>query len=277
MLRLATTLAIILILLQDPLAGQPPQPRSADYLFPTSVDDARAVWLNPAGLAVVPEASIFGEFVLRRSTAADLRLAQWTLGLNSQGFSVAYQRDLLPSDSSNTTYRVAIGRGMARWSVGAALSYHNSDRKDTGLDAGFRYHLASSLAVALVVRNLGAPTVRADTLYLTGVAAVSWGILGGALSLDGEAVAADRAAAAGYDMAYRTGVRLSVGKRVPVAGFANVTLGPRLAPDVWCFGLAVGGDRRGIVVTTLEPGASTELESLSLTGLALNRLAARRR
>jgi len=50
-------------------------PRSADYMFAATASDARAIWVNPAGLAVVPEASLFGEFVLQRPIDQDTRLS----------------------------------------------------------------------------------------------------------------------------------------------------------------------------------------------------------
>ena len=66
--------------------------RSGDYLFVTNAVDARALWVNPAGLGVVPEASIMGEFSLTPG-GGDVRLAQYTVGLNSRGFSIGYRRN----------------------------------------------------------------------------------------------------------------------------------------------------------------------------------------
>src|SRR6267378_3393876 len=35
--------------------------RAATYLFPTDVRDARAIWVNPAGLGLAREASVYAE------------------------------------------------------------------------------------------------------------------------------------------------------------------------------------------------------------------------
>ena len=93
-LGLLTTLALA----PSALAAQAGTPLSAAYAFVASVDDTRALWVNPGGLAAVPEYSLAGGFVLDRFATGSFRLAQWSLGFNSRGLAFGYQRDRLPDD-----------------------------------------------------------------------------------------------------------------------------------------------------------------------------------
>ncbi len=253
-------------------------PRSADYMFAATANDARAIWVNPAGLAVVPEASLMAEFVVQRPLNDDLRLSQLSFGFNSQGLSFGYNRERLPSESSNNAYRLALARALRGWTVGFAVSHFRSGVNDTGFDAGIRYRVLSSLQLGVVLRNIGQPQVRSDTLPLTGVASLGWTLLPGFLTVSGEAIAKNRLEESGYDMVYRGGAQLSFGRTLPVSGLTAVTLDKDLGVMMWSFGLSVGGARRGVFVAGVTPdNPSVRVENLSLTGLATNPLTAWRR
>ncbi len=246
-----------------------------DYLFAATANDARAIWLNPAGLAVVPEASIMAEFVVHRSPEADLRLSQLSLGFNSQGLSMGYNRERLVSDSSNHAYRIAMARALQGWTIGISMSYFRNSLNDTGYDAGIRYRVLRSVDLGVVLRNIGQPQIRSDTLPLTGVVGVGWTILGGALVLTGETLAQNRLSESGYAMNYRAGAQLSVGRAIPITGLTAVHLDSDLGVTMWSFGLSVGRGRRGVLVggvSTNDPSA--HLGTLSLAGIATNPLTA---
>ena len=77
--------------------------RSAVYLFPSDVQDTRALWVNPAALAILREASV-GFDVTVGNPGALGRLEQFTLGLNSRGLSFGYQRDIFDNGVRGNTY-----------------------------------------------------------------------------------------------------------------------------------------------------------------------------
>ena len=275
--RVMPVLAGLVSLICNAASAQSFAPRSADYMFAATANDARAIWVNPAGLAAVPEASLMAEFVLQRPIDADLRLSQLTFGFNSQGLSFGYNRERLVSDSSNSTYRLALARALQGWTVGVSVSHYRSGLNDTGFDAGIRYLVLPSLQLRVVVRNIGQPQVRTDTLPLTGVAGLGWALMPGFLTLTGETIAISRFEESGYDMVYRAGANVSFGRVIPVAGLAAVTLDSDLGVTLWSFGVSVGGRRRGLAVAGVSPHDPLRVENVSLTGIATNPLTAWRR
>jgi len=278
MFRTSVLLASASSLLCNLAAAQGFAPRSKDYLFAATAHDVRAIWLNPAGLAVVPEASIFAELVVRRPPDAGSRVSQVSLGFNSQGLAVGYYRERLASDTSNHTYRIALARALRGWTIGVAMSYFRSGINDKGFDVGVRYRVARTVDLGVVVQNLGQPQVRSDTLPVTGVAGLGWTVLRGALALTGETVVQSRVAASGYDLQYRAGAMFSVGRDIPFAGLTAVQLDNDLGVSMWTFGIAVGGNRRAVLAAGVAPATpSLRLETISLTSIAANPLTAWRR
>ena len=158
------------------------------------------------------------------------------------------------------------------------MSYFRNGENDTGYDAGIRYRLLRSVDLGVVVRNIGQPLIRSDTLPLTGVAGLGWTVLGGALVLSGETLAQNRLSESGYTMRYRAGARLSVGRNIPIVGLTAVHLDNDLGVTMWSFGVTVGGLRRAAMVAGVSTGdPSARLETLSLAGIATNPLTTWRR
>jgi hypothetical protein len=278
MARTLLLLTSITSLLFETALGQAFAPRSSDYLFAATANDARAIWVNPAGLAAVPEASLMAEFVLQHPANADLRLSQIAVGFNSQGLSFGYNRERLVTDSSNNTYRLALARALRGWTVGFAISHFRSGLNDTGFDAGIRHRLLPSIQFGLVVRNIGQPQVRSYTLPITGVASLGWTAMPGHLVITGETIARNRLAGSGYDMIYRAGAQLSFGRVLPIIGLTAVNFDNRLGVTMWSLGVSVGGVRRGVLVAGITPDdPSLRVETMSLTGIATNPLTAWRR
>jgi len=269
--RTVFPLAYAVMLLADPLLGQAFPSRSQDYLFVSLVDDVRALWVNPAGLAVVREASIMVETVFDQPELGDIRLAQWSLAFNTRGLSVGYQRDRLQSDSTNQTLRIGLARPFRRGSFGIDLSFYSSDQSDQGLNTGLNYRLLPWLRGTLVVRNVGQPVVRSVKLPLTGLAGLGCSVAGGAVQLAGEVLAQKRVATSGADMSYRVGARFATPTRIPVAALLAVGLGSDVTVDRWFLGLALGGSRRAIVGGTFLSGEASGLDAVSVTALATNR------
>src|SRR3970282_919601 len=65
--------------------------RATTYLHPTDVRDARALWVNPAGLGVLRDASVYAE-IAAQDPGARGRLRQLSAGFNARGLGFAYQR-----------------------------------------------------------------------------------------------------------------------------------------------------------------------------------------
>jgi hypothetical protein len=278
MARILLTLGGALCFMLDLGLAQAFAPRSADYMFAATASDARAIWVNPAGLAVVPEASLFGEFVLQRPIDQDIRLSQLSFGFNSQGLSFGYNRERLLNDSSNHTYRVALARALRLWTLGAAVSHFRSGNNDTGFDVGIRYRLLPSMQLGAVVRNIGQPQVRNDTLPLTAVAGLGWSLLPGFLVVKGEAIAQNRLAESGYEMAYRAGAELSFGRAFPISALTAVTMDNDLGVSMWWLGISLGGARRGVFVAGVTPDdPEMRVQTVSAAGIATNPLTAWRR
>jgi hypothetical protein len=138
--------------------------------------------------------------------------------------------------------------------------------------------LYPSIQFGAVIRNIGQPQVRNDILPITGVAGVGWTLLPGMLVVTGEALAANRVAESGYDMAYRAGAQLTFGRTLPVAGMTAVTLDKDLGLTTWWLGVSLGALRQAVLVAALAPDdPSMRVESVSVAGIARNPLSARRR
>src|SRR5689334_8018425 len=84
--------------------------RALAYLFPTDAQDARAIWVNPAGLGIQHEASIYGELAVG-DPGANGKLRQMNVGFNSRGLSFSYQRDIFDNGQRGSTIRLGLGVG----------------------------------------------------------------------------------------------------------------------------------------------------------------------
>jgi hypothetical protein len=84
-----------------------------------------------------------------------------------------------------------------------------------------------------------------------------------------EALAAERLGASGYDMSYRGGLHLSLGRSVPVMIMGALDFGSSLSVDQWAIGVAVGraDGVLGLVSGGTEAPAD-RLDRMSLTGVA---------
>lgn len=214
----------LVLALAAPLAGQYRGPRSADYLLTTTAADARALWVNPAGLAVTYQASVMGELVVDTSRTGAFALTQLTAGFNSRGIAFAYRRDLYNDTLTGHTWRIGASRALARLAVGFGLSFHSNGDQSTqrGLDLGIRYRLLPTLELGAVAREIGKPRVHGDPLYLNGSAGLGWQPLPSfRLDAEGHGYGGDRPRS-GSVVARRRGVRHgALGGPAPPAGPAG--------------------------------------------------------
>lgn len=246
--------------------------RSSDYLFVSAVEDARALWLNPAGLAARPEASVHGELALSRPGNQGFHVGQWTVGFNSRGLALGYARDRQPGSGSLHAFRLGLAVGERGNGLGAAVTlYGSDDETHRGVDLGARYRLLAGLQAGAVVQNIGRPIVRGTPLPITGTAGLAWTLAQSHVQLGGEARAIEREAPqSGYDVSYRAGARLSTVGRLPVAGLVALDLGSNLRVDRWTIGIAVGGPDRLVLAGSVVPlvGGTQHLQTMSLAGVA---------
>lgn len=273
MRRLAIMLAIAMLPSWRGVTAQELHPRSTDYLFVATADDARALWINPAGLHALTEASIMAEFVLDRPVAGDVRLGQWALGFNSRGLSLGYQRDRVPNEDASSAWRAGLGLGFPRGALGAALTFYRSPGfTEEGVDIGVRYEPLPSLDVAAVARHLGRPRVRTSQLPLTGLAGLSWVPVPSHLQLAAETIVSERLATSGADVRYRAGLRLSTSGRLPLGVITAFDLGSNLGIDRWNVGIVIGGnDKLVLLGSGFEGPDGQRLQTLSATGVASRR------
>ena len=266
--------AVGLSLLQGiPLLGQTLAQRSTDYLFTTNVFDVRALWVNPAGLAQVPQASIMAEGVIRRGG----RLEQYTLGLHSRGISLGYQRNRPAGSSSIGILRAGVGMPLRHGAIGVSFARYSEDSTSSReADVGFIYNLGGSFSFGGGIRHIGRPTVAMIELPITTVAGLHWFLP--RVGFAGEARAAEERGVgeSGFDFSYRAGAHVLILNRLPMIGVVVVDFGSTGRITRLNFGLTVGGDRQ---LTALGSSVSrnnrTVIEHVSATFVATNPLPGR--
>ncbi len=253
-----------------PAAAQFRTARSGDYLFAASVQDARALWVNPAGLAVLFEASIMGEVLVARNENDDHSLAQITAGFNSRGFAFAFRRDRFDDSTAGNTWRFGGSRAFRKVTVGASFTIYAGDVDQREVDLGIRLLLAPTLQVGAVLRHIGEPVVRGVRLRPTGVFGLSWSAAG-VIQLNGEATLVDPGAPDGLDVSYRAGVMLSLARvmPLPLRILSAFDLRDDLGVDRLLLGLVLGGaDRFVLVGGGARREDTTFIDTISLTTLS---------
>lgn len=256
-------------------ATQQSEPRSRDYLFITGVSDVRAVWVNPAGLGSLPEASIMAEAVLDR-TDGSVKLGQYTLGLNSRGLGLSYERDRSRDSVSVGIVRIGLGLPLGRGSLGAAMSsYGRGGGRQQGYDLGARYPVLAGLEAGVVVRNIDRPqpVFSEGRLPIVTVAGATWVIAPQLATVSVEATAVERlGAASGFDLGYRGGFVIRSARPWPLALHAAAAVDSDGRLRQWSLGLLIGGlDRVGAVASASPSTGLGEPRRFSAVGVASRR------
>lgn len=266
-----TALAALLLLTPTALSGQYRGARSGDYLFAADAWGARALWVNPAGLGTVNEASIMGEAMIERNAEGDYPLAQFGFGFNSRGFGFGFRRDRFGAIGSGNVWRLGFGRAAQNLALGAALSVYSGEETTEDVDIGLRWRAAPALELGLVAEHIGQPTVRDSTLRFGGRLGAAWSPLGGLVHLAVEGAALDEAAD-GWLVAYRAGIRLATPGRQPITFHAVLDFNEDFDVTRLVAGLAVGGAYQGVLMGGgARRDGTARVETLSLTGLATHR------
>jgi hypothetical protein len=243
-----------------PVTAQIAENRSIAYLTPSDASDGRALWLNPAGVAARPEASIYAHFSVR-DPGAKGQLGQVTAGFNAQGLSFGYQGDEFGGQSGRT-YRIGFGTSASGLALGLAFSMYRGDTKGTGWDVGARYQPLPPLTLALVARNIGQPLVRGIRLHVQAVPAATLSLWNNRLALSGVATFTEDDAFAGYAFGAGTAFRLGV----PLGASARLDLNRDFQRSSFTFGLSVGMQNLvGLLATT--PGDVSKVSTGDIYGV----------
>ncbi len=277
MIRTSLLVAGLVCLHANAALSQGVTVRSRDYLFLTNVADARALWVNPAGLALVPEASLFGELTVRR-ISGETRLEQYSLGLNSRGVSIGYQRNRFEGESAVGILRAGLGVPFRGGTFGVAASRYSQDStKSYEADLGLIFVPNVRVQLGLAVRHIGRPSVRLAKLPITTVGAAQ--LTTSIVQVAWETLAAERLALgeSGLDFAHRVGARVAFPARLPVILLGSLDLGSNMRIDRFHFGFSIGGTRQITSVTSaVSRNNSLVFEQISATFVAINPLTVNR-
>ncbi|HVH08567.1 MAG TPA: hypothetical protein VM736_02125 [Gemmatimonadales bacterium] len=242
--------------------------RAARYLATTDVTDARALWVNPAGLALYEEASLNADVTVG-SPGPGGRLEQLTLGVVSRGLAFGYQRDVFAAGVRGHTYRLGYAVGRNGFAAAVAAALYRGGSSSSGWDAGVLDAVGTNLVVGGVIANLGQPVVRGVTLPVTYGAGATLRVLDARAALSADA----RFTSAGA-LGYAFGARATLGAagRAPLGLLARLDTDRGLRRTALAFGISLGGaDEAGLVGTT--PGDVTRLDALSVYGVSTRRFA----
>jgi len=193
----------------------------ARYLLTTEVDDARALWVNPAGLARHLEASIGADVGVDRFATGSMALSQFGATVASRGLAVSWIHDRYPGGGAVNAYAVGAGLGDERFSAGVTRRWYRGLVSYSAWDLALRAAAANGVQLSLVGRGLGSPLP--DTTYRpTVVPGASVSLLDGALQVGAEwEVAAHR---------WRS-QEIRAGGTASLGGSLALTLRADLAPD----------------------------------------------
>lgn len=235
--------------------------RATSYLVATDVSDARALWVNPAGLGVRPEASVMLDLTVVQPGATG-RLGQATAGFNARGLSFGYQRDNFPSGIHGHTYKLGFAGGARGFSAGIGVALYRGGNGGTGWDMGLRYDWLSTVTIGGVIRNIGQPTVRGVRQDVTAVPAVTLRPFGSTLTLSAEASLTSPSANRGYAL------EAMAQWPTPAVGLlARYDTDGSLHRRALWFGLSIGTrDRVGLVGSM--PGDAARIDAMDLYGVS---------
>jgi len=270
--RWTVGLFLPLLLLASGALAQVAPNNATLYLHPTDVSDARALWVNPAGLGHFPEASVHLDLTVG-DPGAKGRLRQLTLGLNSRGLSLGYQRDLFSSGRRGHTYKLGYAAGRGGLAAGFATALYRGGTSGTGWDVGILYDWTPALSIGGVLQNIGQPVVRDSTLRLTYVPSATLQLAGRQVVLSAlSRLTSDGVAGYGF------GVRgtLRAGTSLPIGLLARLDTDRSLHRGSFAFGFSLGAaDMAALVATT--PADVNGIDALSLYGVSTRRFTSARR
>ena len=185
---------------------------------------------------------MFGEFTVRR-TGGETRVEQYSLGFNSRGVSIGYQRNRFEGESAVGIFRTGLGVRFRGGTFGVAASRYSQDStKSYGADLGVIFVPNLRVQLGLAVRHIGRPSVRLAKLPITTVGAAQ--LTTSIVQVAWETLAAERSAPSqsGFDFTHRVGAVVALPTRLPVILLISI--------DRFHFGFSIGGTRQVTTVTS---------------------------
>jgi len=244
------------------------------YLFPTDVRDARAIWVNPAGLGLTREASVYAELGVGDPGSRG-RLRQINAGFNSRGLSLGYQRDFLDDGVRGTTLRLGLAGGARGLAAGFAIArYGGSGAHATGWDLGVTYAALPQLTVGLVAANLGLPIVRGLRQRSNFIPGLTWhpGPVPAIAFSTAAHISTDSVLSYAFGLSWRT----TGTSRWPIEILARMDTDKGLRRSAFALGVSIGGENRfGAVIAS--PGDVSRIDAASVYGLVTREPTTRRR
>lgn len=223
------------------------------------MQDARALWVNPAGLGIKQEASVYFDLTVADPGSLG-QLRQLNLGFNARGLAFGYQRDQFSGGTRGSTYKLGFGVGEGRLAVGLGAALYRGDTKGTGWDLGATYKAASSLVIAGVVGNLGEPTVRGLVQRVQYTASATLQVA------PGFGFGALASANPSGMRAYGVDVRADFDPGFPLGFIARLDTDQKLRRTQFALGFSIGsGNQVGLVATA--PGDVSSVNDVTLYGL----------
>ncbi len=244
------------------------------YLFPTGVRDARAIWVNPAGLGLSREASVYAELGVGDPGSRG-RLRQINAGFNSRGLSLGYQKDFLDAGVRGTTIRLGLAGGARGLAAGFAVArYGGSGANGTGWDLGATYAALPQLRVGLVAANLGQPIVRGLRQRFNFIPGLTWhpGPIPAIAFSTSAHISTDSILSYAFGLSWRT---TGTSSRWPVEILARMDTDKGFRRGAFALGVSIGGENRfGAVMTS--PGDVSRIDGASVYGLVTREPTGRR-
>jgi hypothetical protein len=236
--------------------------RAASYLVASDVSDARALWVNPAGLAARPEASVLLDLTVVQPGATG-RLGQVTTGFNARGLSFGYQRDNSLAGIHGHTFKFGLAANYGQFAGGATLALHGGANRGTAWDLGVRYDWLSTVTMGGVIRNIGHPLIFGVRQATSLVPAVTVRPFGSVLALSAQASIVSDSSARGYTVEAE-----ALWPRSPRVGLlARFDTDGSLHARALLFGLSIGArDRVGAVGST--PGDFSKVDAVNVYGVS---------
>jgi hypothetical protein len=224
-LRRAAGLAVLLAALagRPPCHAQLPVPQPARYLLSLEVADARAAWVNPAGLARRLEASI-GAHLTTEFLAGSTEVRQYGATIGSRGIAFGWEHARIPGGGGANTYVVGLGLGDPKLAIGAARRWYRAGEAASSWDVGLQAAVGYAIEVVVTGRDLGSPIVagvRRDATVVPGAALL---LLDGRLRVGAEWVAPTGHPEGGV---IHAGATLTASRRLALALRADIETDPQ--------------------------------------------------
>jgi hypothetical protein len=243
----------------------------ARYLLTTEASDARALWVNPAGLARLLEASLGADMTWDRFFPGGARLSQYGLSLAGRGVAASWIHERFPPGQALNVYAVGVGLGDERFSAGTTRRWYSGAGSGSAWDAATRIASADGTQLSLVVKNIGSPRLLDSTYWATLVPGALVSLLAGSLQLGGEWEVAPHA---WRSIAYRAGGAVVLGRGVALLVRADLSPGFKRRAVVVALSFDASGSRAGAFA--LLSGGANEVDALGLSGALVTRGSPRR-